>query len=444
MENLDNEKEIMDEPEEKERKKLTQSKLVHTKKEIKTNEIDSLNFLVHQYFIRNEFDSCIEVLSRYSKNKTGFESPYSIIIKALIARSGGHLSESLSLFKDCHALYRFSCDTSYILKEIGKTFYLLGKYSDSADIYNNVLHRNKDDWDCYYHIGLIYINVKNYKKAEEFMNRALSLNKCKEVLMAYGKIFLKKGNIDKAFDFFEDARYMSPNDTNLLSTLGSLYLKKKNQDKAMDYFNDALNVEKKYSKSIMGLASITHDSGDFEKAYELITIGYASNPSSAYLWNNLGMWFFARDKKIFAATCLKRALYLAPMEWIISFNLGLVYLKNEQYVTAFVHMNTAANLNKNNPWVFFYLGIICGELNNDSNAKNCFEKALALKEDPIILFNYIVFLLRKKMFGEVGGKLEKLLKIYSKHKKANEEYQLIEAQIPVIKKIMGSVQVENK
>ena len=83
-------------------------------------------------------------------------------------------------------------------------------------------------------------------------------------------------------------------------------------------------------------------------------------------------------------------------------------------------------------------------MNNDSNAKNCFEKALTLKEDPIILFNYIVFLLRKKMFGEVGGKLEKLLKIYSKHKKANEEYQLIEAQIPVIKKIMGNVQAENK
>ena len=165
---MENEKEIMDEVEEKERKKLTKSKMILAKTEIRGNEIDSLNFLVHQYFIRNEFDSCIEVLSRYSKFKSGFESPYSIIIKGLIARSGGHLSESLSLFKDCHALYRYTCDTSYILKEIGKTFYLLGKYSDSADIYNNVLHRNKEDWDCYYHIGLIYLNVKNYKKAEEF------------------------------------------------------------------------------------------------------------------------------------------------------------------------------------------------------------------------------------------------------------------------------------
>ena len=36
------------------------------------------------------------------------------------------------------------------------------------------------------------MNVKNYKKAEEFMNRAFSLNSCKEVTMALGKIILKK------------------------------------------------------------------------------------------------------------------------------------------------------------------------------------------------------------------------------------------------------------
>lgn len=434
---MDKENEIVDEVDEKEKKKLTKSKLeLQKKKEGKrTNEIESLNFLVHQYFIRNDFDSCFEVLSKYSKNKSGFESPYSIIIKGLIARSGGRLSESLSLFKDCHAIYRYSNDTSYILKEIGKTFYLLGKLSDSADIYNNVLHKNKDDWDCYYHIGLIFLNKKKYEKAEEFINMALNLNPCKEVLIASGKIYLKKGNKEQAIQRFEDALKLSPDDKNLMSTLGSLYLKAKDYEKAIDYFNKVLEVDKKYSKSLLGLAAINQLNGKFEEAYELLSMGYSSNNNSAYLWNNLGMWFFAKEKKIFAATCLKRALYLAPFEWFISFNLGLVYLKNEQYVTAFVHMNTAANLSKNQPNVYLYLAIICSELNNDGNAKNCFERALSLKEDPIILFNYIIFLLKKKMFKEAKEKFDKLKDINSKLKKKNEE---IDAQIPVINKILGT------
>jgi Bardet-Biedl syndrome 4 protein len=434
---MDKENEIVDEVDEKEKKKLTKSKLeLQKKKEGKrTNEIESLNFLVHQYFIRNDFDSCFEVLSKYSKNKSGFESPYSIIIKGLIARSGGRLSESLSLFKDCHAIYRYSNDTSYILKEIGKTFYLLGKMSDSADIYNNVLHKNKDDWDCYYHIGLIFLNKKKYEKAEEYINMALNLNPCKEVLIASGKIYLKKGNKDQAIQRFEDALKLSPDDNNLMSTLGSLYLKAKDYEKAVDYFNKVLEVDKKYSKSLLGLAAINQLNGKFEEAYELLSMGFSSNNNSAYLWNNLGMWFFAKEKKIFAATCLKRALYLAPFEWFISFNLGLVYLKNEQYVTAFVHMNTAANLSKNQPNVYLYLAIICSELNNDGNAKNCFERALSLKEDPIILFNYIIFLLKKKMFKEAKEKFDKLKDINSKLKKKNEE---IDAQIPVINKILGT------
>ena len=434
---MEKENEIMDEVDEKEKKKLTKSKLeLQKKKEGKrTNEIESLNFLVHQYFIRNEFDSCFEVLSKYSKNKSGFESPYSIIIKGLIARSGGRLSESLSLFKDCYALYRYSNDTSYILKEIGKTFYLLGKMGDSIDIYNNVLHKNKDDWDCYYHIGLIYLNRKKYEKAEEYLNMAMNLNPCKEVLIARGKIYYKKGLLDQAIPLFEEALKKSPNDNNLMNTLGSIYLKVKDHDKAIETFKKALEVDKKYSKSLMGLATTTQINGNFDEAYELLSMGYSSNNNSAYLWNNLGMWFFAKEKKIFAATCLKRALYLAPFEWFISFNLGLVYLKNEQYVTAFVHMNTAANLSKNQPYVYLYLAIICSELNNDSNAKNCFERALSIKEDPIILFNYVIFLLKKKMFKEAAEKFDKLNK--SKSKKNNEENQLIDAQIPIIKKILG-------
>ena len=433
---MDDENEI-ENVDEKHRKKLTKSKLVLDKKEERGNEIDSLNFLVHQYFIRNEFDSCIEVLSKYSKFKSGFESAYSIIIKGLIARNRGRLSESLSLFKDCYSLSKYSSDTSYILKEIGKTFYLLGKFTDSIDIYNNVLNKNKDDWDCYYHIGLIFLNVKKYKKAEEYMNQALKINRCKEVLIGCGKICLRKNETDEAIKKFEEVLSLSPHDTNLMTILGGLYLKKKDEDKAIKYYNKVLNIEKKYSKSLMGLESILQKDGYEEESYNLLASGNLSNPNSAYLWNNLGMWYLSKDKKIFAATCLKRALYLAPFEWSISFNLGLAYLKNEQYVSSFIHMNTAANLNKNNHLIYLYLAIICSELNNDGNAKNCFEKALGIKEEPIVLFNYIVFLIRKNSLKEADKSFQKLLKYFPKGKKLKEEeLKLIESQIPILKKIL--------
>ena len=37
------------------------------------NAIDSLNFLVHRFFLKNMFTECLEVLSKFSKNKNQYE-----------------------------------------------------------------------------------------------------------------------------------------------------------------------------------------------------------------------------------------------------------------------------------------------------------------------------------------------------------------------------------
>ena len=45
-----------------------------------------------------------------------------------------------------------------------------------------------------------------------------------------------------------------------------------------------------------------------------------------------------------AISCLKRATYLAPFEWKILYNLGLVHLTMQQYASAFHFLRAASNL----------------------------------------------------------------------------------------------------
>ncbi len=45
-----------------------------------------------------------------------------------------------------------------------------------------------------------------------------------------------------------------------------------------------------------------------------------------------------------AISCLKRANYLAPFEWKILYNLGLVHLCMEQYASAFHFLRAAISL----------------------------------------------------------------------------------------------------
>ena len=53
-------------------------------------------------------------------------------------------------------------------------------------------------------------------------------------------------------------------------------------------------------------------------------------PESPQLWNNIGMCFFGKKKHVAAVSCLKRAGYLAPFDWKILYNLGLVHLTMQQ------------------------------------------------------------------------------------------------------------------
>ena len=55
-------------------------------------------------------------------------------------------------------------------------------------------------------------------------------------------------------------------------------------------------------------------------------VAAVQTPNSAQLWNNVGMCFFGKGRHVAAIACLKKALYLDPFEWIVSYNLGLVHL----------------------------------------------------------------------------------------------------------------------
>ena len=60
-----------------------------------------------------------------------------------------------------------------------------------------------------------------------------------------------------------------------------------------------------------------------------------------------------------AISCLKRATYLAPFEWKILYNLGLVHLTMQQYASAFHFLRAASNLQPKKAEVTMLLAGVC-------------------------------------------------------------------------------------
>ncbi|CAK9036173.1 unnamed protein product, partial [Durusdinium trenchii] len=89
---------------------------------------------------------------------------------------------------------------------------------------------------------------------------------------------------------------------------------------------------------------------------------------------------------------LKRALYLDPFEWIISYNLGLVHLNTGQFASAFHFFSASINLKPDFPSSYMYLAITLSRLDDFSNACSAYEKAIEMDSDHMFHLNFAITL----------------------------------------------------
>ena len=121
-------------------------------------------------------------------------------------------------------------------------------------------------------------------------------------------------------------------------------------------------------------------------------VAAVQTPNSPQLWNNVGMCFFGKQRYVAAIACLKKALYLDPFEWIISYNLGLVNLNTAQYASAFHYFSAAINLKSDFASSYMYLGITLARLDDFDNAVSAYEKAIEMESDHLFELNYAITL----------------------------------------------------
>lgn len=93
-----------------------------------------------------------------------------------------------------------------------------------------------------------------------------------------------------------------------------------------------------------------------------------------------------------AVSCLKRALYLDPFEWIICYNLGLVHLNTGQYASAFHYFSASINLKSDFPASYMYLAITLARLKDFPNSCTAYEKAISMEQDHMNHLNYAITL----------------------------------------------------
>ncbi|XP_076112838.1 BBSome complex member BBS4-like [Mytilus galloprovincialis] len=350
------------------------------------------NWLIHLHYVRKEFDTC-KSLIKESMAESGGMCEYAVYVQALILRQEGRIQESLELFQTCTLLNPHSADN---LKQVARSLFLLARHKAALDVYNEAIKLNERDWEIAHNQGVCNMYLREYDKAKHCLTQALTFKRHEITFLMLGKIYLMEGNINGAIDIYKQAVEYSPENPDMLTTLGLLYMQVTQFQKAFENLGNAMTYDPSHVKAIMAAGSMMQTHGDFDVALNKYRVAAVGTPESPPLWNNIGMAFFGKKKYVAAISCLKRANYLAPFDWKILYNLGLVHLTMQQYASAFHFLSAAINLRPKMSALFSLLAVALSYLEDPDNAKQAYEQAIGLdQKDPNIPLNFAIFLYNK-------------------------------------------------
>nr|XP_048279873.1 Bardet-Biedl syndrome 4 protein isoform X2 [Myodes glareolus] len=372
--------------------------------------VEKQNWLIHLYYIRKDYEACKAVIKEQLQETQGL-CEYAIYVQALIFRLEGNIQESLELFQTCAVLSPQCADN---LKQVARSLFLLGKHKAAIEVYNEAAKLNQKDWEICHNLGVCYTYLKEFNKAQDQLHSALQLNKHDLTYIMLGKIHLLEGDLDKAIEIYKKAVEVQ------LARL--------------------LNVTSP-PEAILAAGSMMQTHGDFDVALTKYRVVACAIPESPPLWNNIGMCFFGKKKYVAAISCLKRANYLAPFDWKILYNLGLVHLTMQQYASAFHFLSAAINFQPKLGELYMLLAVALTNLEDTENAKRAYAEAARLdKCNPLVNLNYAVLLYNQ---GEKKGALAQYQEMEKKVNflKDNSPLEFDSEMVEMAQKLGAALQV---
>ena len=124
-----------------------------------------------------------------------------------------------------------------------------GKYREAARILDEILHGNEDD-SLYYLRAILALRLDDYRKAEEFLERAIFVKKKPTYVRMKGMLFFELLDFEMAALNFEECISLKPKDflSNFFLSMSYMFL---DNPKSTKYLKKAYAIDRKKTKRLL-------------------------------------------------------------------------------------------------------------------------------------------------------------------------------------------------
>ncbi len=272
-------------------------------------------------------------------------------------------------------------------------------YASELKMYQRAIEVNPHNFNAYMEMARVYNRIGDFKKAMVSYEEVLKINNsygpaANDLAYLYADM---NQDLDRALDLAKKARELMPKHPDVADTLGLVYLKKGALGAAKNYFREAIEIMPKRPLFHYHLGMAFYQEQNFPEAkrefQEAIKLGLGKKeseetrellkemerPGYQYTEIKKDVDSALKNKDLDRALALaKKAHGLMPEDPDVADTLGWIYLKRGSFLMAKKYFNEAIKGMPQQPLYHYHLGVVFYQENNFPEAIKKFEEAIKL------------------------------------------------------------------
>ncbi|WP_457601450.1 SPOR domain-containing protein [Hydrogenivirga sp.] len=164
-------------------------------------------------------------------------------------------------------------DEPLIWNALGLTYMEVEEYKKAEEAFKKALSSHPNNSESKMNLGILYLRMKDYQKAIKFLEEALSDETFDKKHIAFyhlAKVYKELGDRKKYLEYLKKATAYNPLFLEAQLELGSAYLDDKRYEEAERLYKSLISNNFKTPDIYLSLAKVYYEIGDYEKAKDTV------------------------------------------------------------------------------------------------------------------------------------------------------------------------------